>query len=100
MTDTEALVFVVEDDAWLRMSLQDLPESRELRAARRLSRLWQPQGTRAEAYDLLAPVYGWFAAGCDTAALQEPRGSWTRWRAPWRVRARSYPQASLVNIRG
>ena len=26
MTDTEALVFVVEDDAWRRASLQDLLE--------------------------------------------------------------------------
>jgi predicted ATPase len=40
----------------------------ELRAALSLSRLWQ-QGKRAAAYDLLAPVYGWFAEGFDTALL-------------------------------
>ena len=34
-----------------------------------LARLWQRQGKRAEAYDLLAPVYGWFSEGFDTADL-------------------------------
>jgi predicted ATPase len=43
----------------------------ELRAAMSLSRLWQQQGKRVEAYDLLAPVYGWFTEGFDTADLQE-----------------------------
>jgi len=46
-------------------------KSLELRAAMSLSRLWQQQGKRAEAYDLLAPVYGWFTEGFDTADLQE-----------------------------
>jgi predicted ATPase len=45
----------------------------ELRAATSLSRLWQHQGERAAAYDLLAPVYGWFTEGFDTADLQEAR---------------------------
>jgi predicted ATPase len=45
----------------------------ELRAAVNLSRLWQQQGKRAEAYELLAPVYGWFTEGFDTADLQEAR---------------------------
>ena len=44
----------------------------ELRAAMSLARLWQ-QGKRAEAYELLAPVYGWFTEGFDTADLQEAR---------------------------
>jgi predicted ATPase len=42
-----------------------------LRAAVSLSRLWQQQGKRAEAYALLAPLYGWFTEGFDTADLQE-----------------------------
>jgi hypothetical protein len=33
--------------------------------------LWQQQGKRGEAYDLLAPIYGWFTEGFDTADLQE-----------------------------
>jgi predicted ATPase len=44
-------------------------KSWELRAATSLARLWQQQGKRAEARELLAPVYGWFAEGFDTADL-------------------------------
>lgn len=36
-----------------------------------LARLWQRQGKRQEAHDLLAPVYGWFSEGFDTADVQE-----------------------------
>jgi predicted ATPase len=35
----------------------------ELRAATSLARLWAEQGSRAQAHDLLAPVYGWFTEG-------------------------------------
>ena len=45
----------------------------ELRAAMSLSRLWQQQGKRAEAYELLAPIYGWFTEGFDTADLQDAK---------------------------
>jgi predicted ATPase len=38
-----------------------------------LSRLWQRQGKRAAAWELLAPIYGWFTEGFDTADLQEAR---------------------------
>jgi predicted ATPase len=38
-----------------------------------LCRLWQQQGKRAEARDLLAPIYGWFTEGFDTADLQEAK---------------------------
>jgi predicted ATPase len=48
-------------------------KSLELRAAMSLSRLWQRQGRRAEARDLLAPIYYWFTEGFDTADLQEAR---------------------------
>src|SRR5262249_47027899 len=41
------------------------------RAAISLSRLWQRQGKRHEAHDLLAPIYTWFTEGFDTADLQE-----------------------------
>jgi hypothetical protein len=36
-----------------------------------LSRLWQQQGERVAAPELLAPIYGWFTEGFDTADLQE-----------------------------
>jgi len=45
----------------------------DLRAATSLSRLWQRQGKRAEARQLLAEVYGWFTEGFDTADLQEAK---------------------------
>jgi predicted ATPase len=48
-------------------------KSWELRAAMSLARLWQQQGKRTAAYDLLAPVYGWFTEGFDTADLQEAK---------------------------
>jgi predicted ATPase len=46
-------------------------KSLELRAAVSLARLWQQQGKRAEARELLAPLYGWFTEGFDTADLQK-----------------------------
>jgi predicted ATPase len=48
-------------------------KSLELRAAMSLARLWQQHGKRAEAHELLAPVYGWFTEGFDTADLQEAK---------------------------
>jgi predicted ATPase len=48
-------------------------KSLELRAATSLARLWQQQGKRQEAYDLLAPVYNWFTEGFDTADLQDAK---------------------------
>jgi predicted ATPase len=48
-------------------------KSLELRAAVSPSRLWQQQSKQAEAQVLLAPVYGWFTEGFDTADLQEAK---------------------------
>jgi predicted ATPase len=48
-------------------------KSLELRAATSLARLWQQQGKRNNARQLLAEVYGWFTEGFDTADLQEAR---------------------------
>jgi len=45
-------------------------KSLELRAAMSLSRLWRQQDKQAEAHALLAPIYGWFTEGFDTADLQ------------------------------
>ena len=55
----------------LAVARRQQAKSWELRAALSLSRLWQHQGKRAEARALLAPVYGWFTEGFDTADLQE-----------------------------
>jgi len=48
-------------------------KSWELRTAMSLSRLWQQQGKRDQARELLAPIYGWFTEGFDTADLQEAK---------------------------
>jgi predicted ATPase len=45
----------------------------ELRAAASLARLRRDQGRRAEARDLLAPVYGWFSEGFNTPDLKEAK---------------------------
>jgi predicted ATPase len=37
------------------------------------SRLWQHQGKRAEAHELLAPIYSWFTEGFDTGDLQDAK---------------------------
>jgi predicted ATPase len=57
----------------LDMARTQQAKSFELRAATSLARLWQQQGKRQEAYDLLAPVYSWFTEGFDTADLQEAK---------------------------
>jgi predicted ATPase len=48
-------------------------KSLELRAAMSLARLWQHQGKRAAAHQLLAEIYGWFTEGFDTVDLQEAK---------------------------
>jgi predicted ATPase len=48
-------------------------KSFELRTATSLARLWQQQGKRQEAHDLLAPVYHWFTEGFDTADLKDAK---------------------------
>jgi predicted ATPase len=66
-----------EAEAWLQRALdvarRQEAKSLELRAAMSLSQLWQQQGKRTEAYELLASVYGWFTEGFDTADLQEAK---------------------------
>ena len=66
-----------EGEAWLQRALdvarRQEAKSLELRAAMSLARLWQQQGKGAEAYELLAPIYGWFTEGFDTADLQDAK---------------------------
>jgi predicted ATPase len=57
----------------LNIARHQQAKSLELRAAMSLSRLWQQQGRRTEAYQLLAPIYGWFTEGFDTADLQDAK---------------------------
>jgi len=48
-------------------------KSLELRAATSLARLWQQQGKRDEARQVLGEVYGWFMEGFDTADLKDAK---------------------------
>jgi predicted ATPase len=84
---TEA--YRLQGELWLRQTTPDMAQAEtcfqqalavarrqeakswELRAARSLARLWQQQGKGADARALLAPIYGWFTEGFDTADLQE-----------------------------
>jgi class 3 adenylate cyclase/predicted ATPase len=66
-----------EAEACFRLAL-DIARRRhakmpELRAALSLGRLWETQGKRVEARQLLAEIYGWFTEGFDTRDLQDVR---------------------------
>ena len=54
----------------LTIARRQQAKSLELRAAMSLARLWQNQGKRKEAHDLLAPIYGWFTEGFGTPDIQ------------------------------
>jgi len=87
----EAEVYRLKGELLLRQAVPDSPQAEacfqqalaiarrqqakswELRTAASLAQLWQQQGKRTEAYNLLAPVYGWFTEGFDTADLQDAR---------------------------
>jgi predicted ATPase len=57
----------------LEVARRQQAKSLELRAALSLTHLWQQQGKRQEARDLLAPIYGWFTEGFDTADLRDAK---------------------------
>jgi predicted ATPase len=87
----EAEVYRIKGELLLRQAVPDAPQAEacfqqaltvarrqqakswELRAAMSLTRLWQHQEKRAAAHQLLAPIYGWFTEGFDTADLQEAK---------------------------
>jgi class 3 adenylate cyclase/predicted ATPase len=75
--DTERQTRDTEAEACFRQALEiarrQQAKSLELRAAMSLSRLWQQQGKGPEARALLAPIYGWFTEGFDTADLQDAK---------------------------
>jgi predicted ATPase len=48
-------------------------KSGELLAVTSLSRLWQMQGKKDEARQMLAEIYGWFTEGFDTKGLREAK---------------------------
>jgi predicted ATPase/class 3 adenylate cyclase len=68
---------LTEAEACFRRALEiarsQQAKSLELRAAMSLSQLWQRQGKRDEARQLLVPIYRWFTEGFDTTDLQEAK---------------------------
>ena len=60
-------------DQAIGVAQQQQAKSLELRAVTDLARFWGEQERRAEARELLAPVYGWFTEGFDTADLKEAK---------------------------
>ncbi|HEY7316685.1 MAG TPA: adenylate/guanylate cyclase domain-containing protein [Candidatus Binatia bacterium] len=57
----------------IEISRRQQAKSLELRAAMSMSRLWDKQGKKAEARQLLAEIYGWFTEGFSTADLREAK---------------------------
>jgi len=69
--DTEGAERIYRESlAWSR---EQRAKSWELRTSTSLARLWQSQGKRKEAHDLLAPIYNWFTEGFDTKDLKEAK---------------------------
>ena len=69
-----------------------------MRAATSLARLWRDHGKRAEARDLLAPVYGWFTEGFDTLDLKDARTLLSELSSPPTGRA-AVPMGNAVPAR-
>jgi predicted ATPase len=61
------------------MAHRQLTKSPERRAAVRLRRLWQHQGKRGVARQLLAASDSWFTEGFDTTELQEAKVLLDEW---------------------
>jgi predicted ATPase len=60
-------------DAALAAARRQSSRTFELRAVCDLARLWADRGERRKADNLLAPVYGWFTEGFNTADLKDAR---------------------------
>jgi predicted ATPase len=57
----------------VEVAVQQQAKSLELRAAMSLARFWGESRRRAEARNLLAPVFGWFTEGFDTVDLKQAK---------------------------
>jgi len=57
----------------IEVARQQQAKSWELRAVMSLARLWQHQGKKTEAHQMLAEIYGWFTEGFDTKDLKDAK---------------------------
>jgi predicted ATPase len=57
----------------LAVAREQHAKSWELRAAMSMARLWNDQGRRQQACDLVAPVYGRFTEGLETLDLRQAK---------------------------
>jgi predicted ATPase len=57
----------------IEIACKQQAKSLELRAGMSLARLWQQQGKKDEARQMLAEIYNWFTEGFDTKDLQEAK---------------------------
>jgi adenylate cyclase len=75
--DQRRAAIEVEAEACFRQAIDTAHElsakSFELRAATSIARLWQGQGKKQEARQMLAEIYGWFTEGFDTADLKNAK---------------------------
>ena len=62
----EAVTYFLRAIKWAQ---QQEAKSLELRAAMSLSRIWQSQGKKSDAFELLSKIYGWFKEGFGTPDL-------------------------------
>ncbi|MBI3302731.1 MAG: hypothetical protein HYZ72_11755 [Deltaproteobacteria bacterium] len=57
----------------LEIARRQQAKSLESRATMSLARLWQQQGKKRQARQMLVEIYGWFTEGFDTKDLQEAK---------------------------
>jgi len=71
----KAQVEEAEECFWkaIEVARQQQAKSLELRAVMSLARLWQQQGKKDEARQMLTEIYNWFIEGFETADLQEAK---------------------------
>lgn len=62
----EAAIYFLRAIKWAQ---QQAAKSLELRAAMSLSRIWQSQGKKSDAFELMSKIYGWFEEGFGTPDL-------------------------------
>jgi predicted ATPase len=72
---SKSTVEEAEESFWkaVEIARRQSAKSLELRAVISLARLWQQQGKKNEAHQMLSKLYGWFTEGFDTRDLQDAK---------------------------